>query len=189
LPKRLARTLYLVATGLLVASLACSQTAKHRRLSFFFDGVPAPGGPAAAGAAMPPPGAVLPAPTAVAARLFAHTPYRENRCGGCHDVDSGQLIRPLDEGLCRTCHAVLIRDLPFLHGPVAVDECTACHHYHHSAYPQLLLDTPVATCLKCHDLADLHNEDYHATIETQSCTDCHDAHGGRDRFFLKRSAP
>lgn len=174
-----------------VLSLACSQTTRYHVLSFFFDGVPevGRGGPAGAQAGDRASPAVEPGPTVLPKRFYAHTPYRENRCQGCHDPTSGQLIRSVAEGLCLSCHAKLIADARFVHGPVAVDDCTVCHHFHGASFPNQLLLDPVATCLNCHDRADLSTGDHHAMPDPRSCEECHNPHAGDNRFFLKRTGP
>jgi predicted CXXCH cytochrome family protein len=180
-----------VAIALVVA--ACAETTRYRVMSFFLDGVPQPGAaPTPASAALTPaPAGILPEPAArtTATRLIPHTPYRENRCDGCHDAEGGQLIRPVQEGLCLTCHGVLVSGRAFVHGPVAVNDCTVCHHYHAAPFPNLLLADVRETCLMCHDRADLSSGDHHAAIDERSCTECHDPHGGDNRFFVRGEFP
>ena len=175
-----------------VVCVACSQTTRYHVLSFFFDGVPEPGR-AGAGIELQPGEqtgpAAAPAPARVPKRFFAHTPYRENRCEGCHDATSGQLTRSVPDGLCLTCHSKLTADARFVHGPVAVNDCTVCHHFHGSAFANLLLADPVATCLNCHDREDLSVGEHHAGLDRNSCVDCHNPHAGGDRFFLKTREP
>ena len=197
--------LCLVMLAAWVMCLACSQTTRYQVLSFFFDGVPEPGHARATADALggdrnrP---AVEPSPAVLPKRYYTHTPFRENRCQGCHDPTSGQLIRSVSEGLCRTCHADLIADARFVHGPAAVDDCTACHHFHGASFPNQLLVDPVATCLNCHDREDLSGGDHHPSAPTplsvgatrqaddqRSCVECHNPHAGDNRFFLKRAGP
>ncbi len=184
--------LCLVTLAAWVLCIACSQASRYQVLSFFFDGVPEPGrardsaGAFISDRTSP---AVEASPTALTKRYYAHTPYRENRCQGCHDPTSGQLIRSLSEGLCLTCHSILTADARFVHGPVAVDDCTACHHFHGAAFPNQLLVDPVATCLNCHDQVDLSTGDHHAALHQKNCVECHNPHAGDDRFFLKKREP
>lgn len=192
MPGRITTRLIAAALGGFVACAACSSTTRHRVLSFFLDGVPPPGSGTTKGTSQLEKSQAggVEAPVSVApVRFFAHTPYRDNRCGGCHDTTSGQLVRPIDEGLCLTCHSSLVAKARFVHGPVAVSDCTTCHHHHTSPYPNLLLKDPVETCLQCHDGDDLAAGEHHASMGQRSCVDCHNPHGGEDRFFLKRSAP
>jgi predicted CXXCH cytochrome family protein len=186
------RWLVLSATAVaLVALAACAGTSRQEVLSFFFDGVPPPGGfPAAAQTGpLESPGAISPTGLVAAPqRFFPHTPYRQNKCEGCHDATGGQLVRPIQEGLCLTCHARLVEEQKFVHAPAAVGDCALCHHYHGSPYPNLLLVDPIKTCLNCHDRSDLSEGEHHAQPD-RACNECHDPHGGDNRFFVKRSAP
>ena len=193
LPGRLTTFLLVAALAGCAVCAACSTTTRYRVLSFFFDGVPPPGSGAGTKATVEGAGAVSgdieatsPAPPV---RFLPHTPYRQNRCDGCHDSGSGQLIRSVEDGLCLTCHSALVAEARYVHGPVAVSDCTVCHHHHSSPYANLLVRDPVATCLQCHDRDDLSVGEHHSAIGQRSCGDCHNPHGGNDRFFLKRSAP
>jgi predicted CXXCH cytochrome family protein len=178
------------AAALLV--IACAEPARYRVLSFFFDGVPRPGeeqprGYASGGTVMesdsvgpaadrPPPQPVLP-----------HAPYKENRCSTCHDLGTGLLVQTPERGLCQRCHENVPGELRFLHGPVAVNGCLACHHPHGSIHEELLLADAKTLCYRCHARDELTTGAHHATLDTQLCTDCHAAHGGDDRFFLKQA--
>jgi len=185
------RSLAAMASVLAVCT-ACSETTRYRVMSFFLDGVPPPGSritPTDPGTKTPPEGEAVgsgqPAPPV---RLFAHTPYRENRCQGCHDADSGQLTRTVRDGLCRTCHSKLVATA-FVHGPAAVSDCTVCHHHHAAPFQKLLLVDATATCLNCHERDDLSTGEHHTGIHRRACTDCHDPHGGTNRFFVKGVGP
>ncbi len=176
------------AVGLAVAS-ACAPDTRYRMLRFFFDGVPEPGAQKSVSDAptlSPAPTAPEPTHNAPAVPVFTHTPFRQNRCDGCHDPKTHQLIRSLKDGLCLNCHAPLIRDVRFAHGPAAVAACTFCHHHHTSSFKYQLRDEPNNVCTKCHDMNDLMIGSHHATIGSQTCTNCHNPHGGDNRFFLKR---
>ncbi|MCP4251150.1 MAG: hypothetical protein GY778_29280 [bacterium] len=182
----LALTWVVSATG-----WGCSTDARHRVLSFFFDGVPKPGDPVPPGSdrsAVPGADATATDPAARAPRrpIIAHPPYRENKCGSCHNAQTGQLFRSPADGLCRTCHSDVPGSVRYVHGPVAVSDCLFCHHYHGSPHPALLLEEPTSLCTQCHDRDRLAEGSYHATIESESCSDCHYGHGGDDPFFLKR---
>lgn len=184
------------------AILACSEMTRYRVLSFLLDGVPEPG------ASRPTPGRVdteahAPArvpepsgspaeavPPAAGREAYAHPPYRDYKCSGCHTTLSGQPFRSVEDGLCQACH----RDIPgqavFVHGPVAVNACLFCHHHHAAPFPKLLVSDPATLCFRCHNQEDLtageHHPDVHRDYERQSCIECHDPHRGSDRFFLRR---
>ena len=177
------------AVGLVVTTACSHRPTRYRVLRFFLDGVPEPGAKPTIGYAS----------SSEASRfeverqrrtpnveIFAHTPYRENRCGSCHNPETGELVRSLERGLCLNCHASLIREVKYAHGPAAVHACSFCHHHHTARYEFLLLRPPNDTCFRCHDKDDLTTGAHHEGIEHQTCINCHDPHGGDDRFFLKR---
>ena len=177
--------------GAMTAS-ACSEIAKYRVLSFFFDGVPKPAAlvprtkaPRATTTA-PKPAPRERKPRAAIRRAYRHVPYAEDRCGACHNPDGGQLFRTPEEGLCQSCHPDVPGEVKYVHGPVAVNACLDCHHYHKSFHTSLLLENPKAICFGCHDQDDIEEGEQHAAIEDQRCVECHDPHGGGNGFFLKR---
>lgn len=194
-----ARGKMLIGLALVVAVSACAPDVRYRVLTFFFDGVPEPGAKSAHG--YPIEDGNLPGPSddgaasGPSARVvyYSHPPYRENRCSSCHNSDDGQVLRSPEEGLCLACHGELVQKPAFLHGPVAVNACSFCHHHHVSTYPNLLLDDPIDICFRCHDEDDLTTGPHHQGRDTQPnsassagpCLQCHDPHGGDDRFFLK----
>lgn len=186
---RYASMVLILALGVSLLVAACSPSTRYRVLSFLFDGVSEPGKPTAEGygpMVAPGPQESAEAPVRPPPRpVFAHAPFRENRCTVCHNMDTGQLTEEVREGLCLECHAAVAEDALYLHGPVAVSDCVSCHHYHASPYPQLLLDEINAVCSRCHSQEDLSAEPHDATIEGQACVVCHDPHGGADRFFMK----
>jgi predicted CXXCH cytochrome family protein len=172
------------------AAPACSGTTRYRVLSFFFDGVPEPGSRPTVGYESPYAAIqdVQAGPAArPALRFNPHPPYRNNRCRACHDVTSGGgLWRSDREGMCMSCHGQLYARDRYVHGPVAVNACLDCHHYHGSPYSHMLLDEAAALCVRCHPRDRLVTCDARTSDETRTCVQCHAAHGGNDRFFLKR---
>lgn len=185
-----AATLVAMAITALIVSAACSPEIRHRTLTFFFDGVPpfevgiphievqAPGD-SLAGAGLEPPERVE-----AVKRFYNHPAYRDNRCAGCHDVDAGGLLMTEREGLCLSCHPEKPPKKKFVHGPVAVNGCLACHRYHKAEYPKVLIADAQTLCFHCHEQDELRTDEHHATMDEERCIDCHDAHGGDDRFFL-----
>ena len=181
----------LTAAAVLAAS-ACSGPARHRVLTFFFDGVPKPGGDTP-GQDTGEPATDTPEspgderkPAANKAVFYNHQPYWENRCRDCHDPNGGQVYQTAEQGLCATCHPDLPGNARYVHGPVAVKSCLFCHHYHRSLHAKLLLDEPDALCFRCHKREGLTEGEHHADIDERPCIECHDPHSGDDRFFLKR---
>jgi predicted CXXCH cytochrome family protein len=179
-----------VWVGVSALVTACSEPTRYQVLSFFFDGVPKPG-------TKPPKGYPAPGGTdtdlgpssrpAAVAPTYSHPPYRENRCGVCHDAGSGLLVRTPQQGLCRSCHPDVPGDVAYVHGPVAVGDCLYCHRPHSSFHPKLLVKEGSAMCLDCHDGKQLTMCPHREAGEGTTCGECHDPHGGADRFFLRRS--
>ena len=184
-----------VSSAALAGGGACSDSTRYRVVKFFFDGVPEPGAAPAPGYPAPPgadfqqPPEQAGSPTVTARPIRPHPPYRDGRCGSCHDRGTGQLFRTPEEGLCGSCHQDLPGPVRYVHGPVAVKSCLFCHHHHGSPRPRLLLAEVTETCFRCHDRARLAATAYHAAVEGRSCTECHNPHGGDNRFFLTRSEP
>lgn len=182
----------LLLLGLTTVAASCSETARYRVLTFLFDGVPRPG-------EKPPPPGYGPLDDGLKTRflaeasekpseplqMFPHEPYGQGKCGSCHNQQTGQLFSTPAEGLCRSCHVNVPGRVRYVHGPVAVDACTFCHHQHASPRPYLLLDEPTALCLRCHQRDDLIAGPHHQSLDERACTECHAPHGGSDRFFLK----
>jgi predicted CXXCH cytochrome family protein len=169
----------------LALAVACSEESRHRTLSFFFDGVPPPGGDEAA-LARQQPGLLLdledpgvPPPRIV----HKHPPYGDKRCKDCH-TGGGFLVKTPEEGLCQLCHQTVPGDVEFLHGPLVVNACLGCHSPHQSNHAKLLLDDLQDICYRCHEFVDLSTGLHHDATDTVTCVECHDPHGGRDKYFL-----
>lgn len=190
--------LVVLACGLLLFS-ACDSVTRHKVLTTIFDGVPSPippekvledyyqqrrqaelaqaAGPDATGAGQ-----------TGRRHLSKHLPYVEKKCKSCHDFTTKVgLIRPPRE-LCFLCHKDFRRHLgdPYVHGPVAVGDCLACHLPHSSENTFLLKMDRNKICGKCHQEARL-AVSMHEQVLTHgmACVDCHDPHFGQARYFLK----
>lgn len=174
----------------LVLLAGCNPVTRHKVLSTVFDGVPA-----------------LPEPEELCADYVAkvaesgsegegdsrettgstHKPYGEKRCNDCHAQNKSEndgLIRPKQE-LCFVCHDAIING-PFVHGPVAVGDCLACHLPHSSTFPALLRKGPEELCQSCHReerlAATMHQR---VTDREMACGECHGPHSGEARYFLR----
>ncbi len=189
-------SLALFAVGLLSLACGCDQTTRYKVLSTIFDGVPNP----------PPPEQVCEdyaqermaslreelisgqqaGSKDTAGQGSEHPPYQEKKCNDCHDrkTESG-FVTATKRDLCFHCHVDFIQG-SFVHGPVAVRDCLACHDPHSSRYPSLLKVEKSELCATCHRekrlAADLHDK---AIGHKMQCTDCHDPHDGNARYFLK----
>ncbi|MDA8099743.1 MAG: hypothetical protein M0042_08960 [Nitrospiraceae bacterium] len=167
----------------LIGSLAagCSPETRYRTLSFFFDGVPPPGGSGqelrsgrATGEPKEPP----------KVRPTTHGPYAARLCEACHQRGSGnKLILPVEE-LCLKCHVVSIAKKN-VHGPLASGGCRVCHEPHGSGKAYLLVADPTTFCFYCHDEQEVGTRDVHKASGGAECTECHDAHSSDNPFLLK----
>lgn len=186
--------LLLVCLLLLGAGGGCDAVTRHKVLTTIFDGVPS----------LPPAEqlceeyaqeqiAVLRGELAatqsegrVAGRGSSHRPYDEKNCGGCHDMDKrGGYVSSGIEDLCFVCHTDFIVGI-YVHGPVAVADCLACHEPHSSRFPSLLKFDKRDLCANCHQESRVAAA-MHATVmeKNMACVDCHDPHFGNVQYFLK----
>lgn len=116
-----------------------------------------------------------------------HPPFADKNCKGCHNfTKANMLIAPADQ-LCEICHIDFVKNKgDFIHGPVAVRDCLACHHPHESKNKALLRESVSGICNKCHQEKRLALEMHNAVKEhNMECVNCHDAHGGSRQYFLK----
>ncbi len=213
-PSRLAASVRLALGGLLIGSvvlIGCSEQTRHKVLSFFFDGVPAPGTDPGEepitgewGELLSPDSpeyqrikaerqarqvAQAGAPgAATAAALASHVPYRDRNCAGCHRPELVGLPIEADATLCSTCHADHTHFPPgaWVHGPTALGKCGLCHEPHESAYAHLLTEPMPKLCLDCHVDPKLLEQPYHraAAAGQALCTRCHDPHMAANRLLL-----
>lgn len=83
------------------------------------------------------------------------------------------------------CHAD-VKDYAFLHGPMFVNACDACHTLTSAVdHTFELIRTPENLCSFCHTL-DLSDAEYlHEPVTKGDCLSCHDPHGSSDPALLK----
>ena len=114
-----------------------------------------------------------------------HPPYEEKNCKGCHDFEAKNMLIAPNEQLCEICHVDFVKG-NYVHGPVAVRDCVACHLPHNSENKSLLKESLSGICNKCHHEERLAAQMHDAVIQSNmDCVDCHDAHGGDKLYFLK----
>lgn len=187
--------LFFISVLCLILS-GCDQVARHKVLTTIFEGVPS-----------------LPSPEELCAEyheqemekylaeqagkelaakggdgqlvMSRHKPFHEKKCKDCHDFETNVgLVRPKLE-LCQMCHVDFIRG-NFVHGPVGVGDCSACHLPHSSEFPSLLVLDKNRICDKCHTekrlAANMHKQ---VMAKGMNCVDCHDPHYGASMYFLK----
>ncbi|MEI6125942.1 MAG: cytochrome c3 family protein, partial [Pseudomonadota bacterium] len=73
------------------------------------------------------------------------------------------------------CHATMGKE-KFVHGPVAVGDCSACHKLlSKEEHKFQKITSSVALCSKCHEPLDL-KKNVHAPVMKGNCTGCHSPH-------------
>jgi predicted CXXCH cytochrome family protein len=80
------------------------------------------------------------------------------------------------------CHSTMGKDT-FVHGPVAVGNCAACHRAtgkHRFAPIKRVSDF----CYKCHDLLNTKSS-VHTPVKNGNCTLCHDPHQSSHKYQLR----
>jgi predicted CXXCH cytochrome family protein len=166
----------------------CSVKKNYKVLSFFFDGVPKPDQETQKDKdtdKTAPRTQESIKPGKLVKIESRHQAYTERKCRECHNVKSIAFLKEKKAGLCFTCHKEEKYSGDYLHGPVAVGACLACHLPHESKYKQLLkLDVP-ALCIECHVTWD--TRDVKAHSKEKACTQCHDPHAGDNRSLLKQA--
>ncbi len=121
----------------------------------------------------------------VSAAGSGHRPYVEKDCQGCHNFKKRNLLIAPNDQLCEICHVGFVRG-KFIHGPVSVRDCLACHVPHSSENPSLLQRSLSGICDKCHKEERLARQMHELVMKNNmECVNCHDAHGGDTPYFLK----
>jgi len=179
---------------------ACVEVVGYDVANFFFDGVPNPNASKQEEKNRTPSERSRAAQAHVKKVLAGtrprstHKPYKKaGGCTACHAFGGGfsrqggglALRKTVREGLCSTCHTSVAGDVAYVHGPVAVNACTYCHHPHFSSQPHLLREPVADLCTSCHDDPDLMASPAHEGEKGKECLACHDPHGSDRRFFLK----
>ena len=169
-----------MAAILVSLACGCSPETQYKTLSFFFDGVPPPGGATKESGTR---GKAEGPGEEQKKNIFrGHGPYAAKLCEGCHVRGTNKLIMPVEE-LCFTCHTLDIRK-KYVHGPLASGGCIVCHAPHGSNYAFYLVSEPRDFCLHCHDKKAVYSAEVHRDIQ-EECTVCHDAHSSDVRYLLK----
>lgn len=173
---------------------ACDNVTRYKVMSTLFDGYPAlpPAETYCSNfqAAQPAAGttplqAAEAPPPETKEQASRHRPYAEKACDDCHDkTQESGLIRPPRE-LCFVCHPGYAKGT-YIHGPVAVGECQACHAPHSSPHPALLKSPRDEICRVCHKEKRMATDMHDKVVEKgMACVDCHNPHSGDSRYFLK----
>ncbi len=196
--KQIIRDSIIVAGVFLVVLTGCDRVARHKVLSFFFEGVP----PLDSERQAVDTGATdeespttetevavtseKPARIAKQTDPSRHEPAKD--CDQCHrrigSWSRKTLTRPLPE-VCYTCHTDYSAAGGYLHGPIAAGACAFCHDPHGAKYVHLQKELQPKLCYQCHLREDIASIADHQDKQHSICTECHDPHMGSRRDFLK----
>jgi len=187
-----AAILFAVVCALLLF-VGCSTESKHKWLSRFFDGVPAPGAtnaPAAVSEDETRPASTNAAAIAIAVKpLVPHTlhpPYHDGNCTECHESKFSQKMKGPMNSVCFACHDDFLGKTKFKHQPAETGDCASCHDPHESPNKKLLVRTGKAMCLECHDDPLAKGKIKHQALESGDCLDCHSPHASNVKGLLKK---
>lgn len=107
-----------------------------------------------------------------------HFPFKEKKCGSCHDEKTLALKKDANE-LCMGCHSGNYKswttNKAFVHPPVKEKFCVACHEPHASSQEKLLRDKVENVCFTCHSkIEDKSLSTYkHPPVTAGMCLACH----------------
>ena len=176
--------------------------------------------------------------------LALHTPVKHDaltegaKCMNCHNPHGSEvehLLIQLPMNLCLTCHGQddvtdhdgrkltnmkkLLAENPVHHGPVAAEDCSACHNPHgfenfrllNHKYPAQFYSPfkieNYALCFECHEermvtdaqtttqtrfrdgSTNLHSIHVNKAERGRTCRACHEVHASKQKFQLRDSVP
>jgi predicted CXXCH cytochrome family protein len=85
------------------------------------------------------------------------------------------------------CHADVVKH-KYLHGPLAVKQCTVCHApLPGNEHKFKLVEVEAKLCLMCHKRVDISGEMLHDPVKEGKCLGCHDPHGSEEHFQVRIS--
>jgi predicted CXXCH cytochrome family protein len=106
--------------------------------------------------------------------------------GGPRQDPGGEAPRtlvPMEDCVTSECHSDVKRHA-FLHGPLYVDACDACHALEDvEEHTYSLSREPNALCVFCHELG--FEGRMHEPVEAGECLACHDPHGSESGRILR----
>lgn len=122
--------------------------------------------------------------------FYGHQTSSLAECLSCHGGDDGSVFSTVvktGSGLCYQCHDTF-EEKRYLHGPLAVGECDACHDPHGGIGPNHLHAEEVKLCRSCHGDDEVlgHNGGREA-LAGGNCSSCHDPHQSNGRFLIRQA--
>jgi len=90
------------------------------------------------------------------------------------------------EEVCFQCHDRKLFTGKFVHGPVAVDKCSACHNPHAAKHNSLLTLAEDKLCYSCHEQEKeaFQKNVVHEPVYEGKCTICHNPHASASKNLL-----
>jgi predicted CXXCH cytochrome family protein len=193
--RELAAAMLFLGAGLALLA-GCATEKKQKWLSFFFDGVPAPGATTNAPAIVYDENG-KPLDRAVAAQVasgpapkpkfVAHPPYEDRKCNECHESRFSVKMKETQRQVCFACHDDFLEKAKVKHQPAENSECSECHDPHGSANPKMLVLTGQELCFKCHDETQKQISTAkvkHQPVENGECASCHNPHASEIKKLL-----
>jgi predicted CXXCH cytochrome family protein len=129
---------------------------------------------------------------------YVHGPIGAGVCTACHRTRTSYTpekhnaasftIAAKGKDLCFICHESLQKKLQgkFIHGPVAMGDCIACHDPHQSdAKFQMRKPTTSALCFSCHENNKTNKEFLHGPVAAGDCNVCHNPHASDYKYQLE----
>jgi predicted CXXCH cytochrome family protein len=129
---------------------------------------------------------------------YVHGPIGAGVCTACHRTRTSYTpekhssasftIAAKGRDLCFICHESLQKKLQgkFVHGPVAMGDCIACHDPHQSdAKFQMRKPTTSALCFSCHENNKTNKEFLHGPVAAGDCNVCHNPHASDYKYQLE----
>lgn len=168
-----------VLTSVALVTAVVRAAAGQTRPSGPADAVPHAEAPATAA-----PGSCMQCHSSVSSHQLQHPKLAD--CASCHVQAPNQAHRFTDKS-CTACHQMATPQDKFVHGPVAVGECLACHNPHGAEEPQLVRVFGPALCETCHvdTKAKLAEKRFTHDPVREDCATCHDPHASPAKYQLR----
>jgi len=122
-------------------------------------------------------------PSAKKGAFKYHPGIETEKCANCHGDNAKKLTRD-DQvvEICQRCHKS--SDMgQFVHGPVAMGLCAACHDTHGSTRETFLRLKIMDLCQDCHNQPV--SEKHRKNAGDELCTECHNPHASSKQFMLR----
>jgi predicted CXXCH cytochrome family protein len=115
----------------------------------------------------------------------AHRTESREQCGECHGDKGDKVAGAASDtsALCYGCHD-RFEGKRYLHGPIAVGACLACHDPHRGYGTAHLREERGLLCANCHAARET-SPTAACNAANKTCADCHDPHQSDTRFLLK----